>query len=216
LDTGILWIAKVGSFADMKKILNIISSPRGAESYSIQLAETLIDKLRAQYPGSTVKTVDLVKAQFPHLEEAQLAGFFTPPDQHEERHRSAVHHSDEAIGEVFGADIIIVGAPMYNFGVPSALKAWIDHIVRAGKTFSYSEKGAAALVNGKKAYLVIASGGVYSEGPMKEHDFVEPYLRWILGFIGLTDITTVRVEGLAIPGLKETALEKAIAGIHLN
>ena len=105
---------------------------------------------------------------------------------------------------------------MYNFSLPSALKAWIDHIVRAGKTFSYSEKGVSALVTGKKVFLVIASGGVYSDGPLKEHDFVEPYLRWILGFIGLTDITTVRVEGAGVPGLKETALEKAIAGIHLN
>ncbi|WP_431209241.1 FMN-dependent NADH-azoreductase [Puia sp. P3] len=127
-----------------------------------------------------------------------------------------MRHSDEAIRDVFDSDILVIGAPMYNFSLPSALKAWIDHIVRAGKTFSYSEKGVAALVNGKKVYLVIASGGVFSEGPMKEHDFVEPYLRYILGFIGLTDITTIRVEGLAIPGLKDGALEKAIAGIHLN
>jgi len=200
----------------MKKILNIISSPRGAESNSIRLAEALIGKLTAQHPGSILKTVDLVKTKFPHLEEAQLAGFFTPPGQHTEEHREAIRHSEEAIRDVFDSDILVIGAPMYNFSLPSALKAWIDHIVRAGKTFSYSEKGAAALVNGKKTYLVIASGGVYSDGPMKERDFAEPYLRWILGFIGLTDITTVRVEGLAIPGLKEGALEKAAAGIRLN
>jgi len=200
----------------MKKILNIISSPRGTESNSIRLAEALIDKLTTQHPGSIVKTVDLVRKKFPHLEEAQLAGFFTPPDKQTEEHREAIRHSEEAIRDVFDSDILVIGAPMYNFSLPSALKAWIDHIVRAGKTFSYSEKGPAALVNGKKVYLLIASGGVFSEGPYREYDFVEPYLKWILGFIGMTDITTIRVEGLAIPGLKETALEKAIAGIHLN
>jgi len=200
----------------MKKILNIISSPRGTESNSIRLAEALIGKLTAQHPGSNVKTVDLVKTKFPHLEEAQLAGFFTPPDQHTEEHREAIRHSEEAIRDVFDSDILVIGAPMYNFSLPSALKAWIDHIVRAGKTFSYSEKGPAALVDGKKVYLLIASGGVYSDGPRKQNDFVEPYLRFILGFIGMTDVTTIRVEGLSVPGLKETALEKAIAGIHLN
>lgn len=200
----------------MKKILNIISSPRGAGSYSIQLAQAVIDKLQAQHPGSIVKTVDLAKTPFPHLEEAQLAGFFTPPDQHTEEHREAIRHSDKAIQDIFDTDILVIGSPMYNFGVPSALKAWIDHIVRRGKTFSYSEKGPVALVPGKKVYLVLASGGVFSEGMLKEYDFVEPYMRWILGFIGLTDVTTIRVEGLAVPGLQESALEKAIAGIRLN
>jgi FMN-dependent NADH-azoreductase len=200
----------------MKKILNIISSPRGAQSNSIQLAEALIGRLRTEYPGSIVKTVDVVKVSYPHLEEAHIAGFLTPPDQHSDRERAALQHSEEAIKDLMEADILVIGAPMYNFGVNSGLKAWIDHIVRAGKTFSYSEKGPQGLVTGKKVYLVLSSAGVFSEGPLKEYDFVEPYLRWILGFIGLTDVTTVRVEGLAIPGLKETALEKAIAGIHLN
>jgi FMN-dependent NADH-azoreductase len=104
---------------------------------------------------------------------------------------------------------------MYNFSIPSTLKAWLDHIVRPGLTFSYSEKGPEGLVKGKKVYLILSTGGIYSEGPMKPHDFVEPYLRFMLGFIGLTDITVFRVEGLAIPGIKETAMEKAIAGISL-
>lgn len=197
----------------MKKILNIISSPRGAASASIQLAQTLIDQLMAIHPDSTVKTTDLTKKNFPHLEESHLTSFFTPPDKHTAKDKAAIRHSDEAIKEIMDADTLIIGAPMYNFNIPSTLKAWLDHIVRAGLTFSYSEKGAEGLLKGKKVYLILATGGVFSEGPLKPHDFVEPYLRFILGFIGLTDVTVFRVEGLAIPGMKDTAMEKAIVGL---
>jgi FMN-dependent NADH-azoreductase len=200
----------------MKKVLSIISSPRGTASYSIQLAQALLDRIVAAYPGSTVQTTDLVKLDFPHLEEAHLTAFFTPADRRNQKDKEAIRHSDEAIKEIKGADILVIGAPMYNFGIPSTLKAWLDHIVRPGLTFSHSEKGVEGLIKGKKAYIVLASGGIFSEGPMKPHDFVEPYLRFILGFIGITDITTFRVEGSAIPGIKETALEKAIAGITLS
>ncbi len=200
----------------MKKILNIISSPRGAASYSIQLAQALLDKLLAANPGSSVRTVNLVEKHFPHLEEAHLVSFFTPPHQQTDKDKEAIRHSDEAIRDILESDILVIGAPMYNFAIHSSLKAWIDHIVRAGVTFSYSEKGAEGLVKGKKVYLVLSTGGVYSEGPMKEHDYVEPYLRYMLGFIGLTDITTVRVEGTVIPDLKDSALDKAIQAISLN
>ena len=199
----------------MKKVRNIISSPRGTASYSIQLAQALIDRIVAAHPGSTVQTTDLVKSDFPHLEESHLTSFFTPVDQHTEKDKEAIRHSDEAIKEIKEADILVIGAPMYNFGIPSTLKAWLDHIVRPGLTFSHSEKGAEGLVKGKKAYLVLSTGGIYSEGPMKPNDFAEPYLRFILGFIGITDITTFRVEGLAIPGIKETAMEKAMANLSV-
>lgn len=194
----------------MKKILNIVSSPRGAASNSIQLADALIARLQQQYPDSTVTKVDLVKSPYPHLEEAHLAGFFTPAEQHTDKEREAVRRSDEAVQAVKDADILVIGSPMYNFTINSALKAWIDHIVRAGLTFSYSEKGAEGLLKDKKVYLVMASGGIFSDGPYKFADHVEPYLRFIMSFIGLTDITTVRVEGLALPGIRETALEKAV------
>lgn len=199
----------------MKKILNVISSPRGAASHTIQLAEALVDSLQAAYPGSTVKTVNLVEKRFPHLEESHIAGFFMPPEQQTGQHKEALRHSDEAIQDVLEADILVIGAPMYNFSIPSALKAWIDHIVRKGVTFSYSEKGVEGMVKGKKVYLVESSGGVFSEGALKEKDFVEPYLRWILGFIGLTDVTTLRVEGTSVPGIREQAMEKALAGIRV-
>ena len=200
----------------MKKILNIISSPRGTASYSIRLANSLLEKIQTAYPDSKVVTTNLVTQQFPHLEEAHLTSFFTPADQHTEKDKAAIRHSNDAIKNIMDADIIIIGAPMYNFGIASTLKAWIDHIIRAGVTFSYSEKGAEGLVKGKKVYIALASGGVYSEGSMKANDFVDSYLRTILGLIGLTDITTIRVEGTAIPGLQDQAWEKAMASISIQ
>jgi FMN-dependent NADH-azoreductase len=200
----------------MKKILNIQSSPRGKASFSIQLADAIVSKLIAVYPGSEVETIDLVKTSFPHLEEAHLTSFFTPVEKHTLADRVAIRHSDENIHALKDADIVVIGAPMYNFGIHSTLKAWIDHIVRSGLTFSHSEKGFEGLVKGKKVYVALSSGGIYSEGQMKGMDFVEPYLRVILGVIGLTDITFVRVEGLNIPGVKDSALEKAIASIRVD
>lgn len=197
----------------MKKILHIVSSPRGGASYSKQLGEAIVAKLLTAHPGSTVKTVDLIKKRWPHLEEAHLTSFYTPLEQYTDETREAIRHSDEAIHDLVEADFVVIGAPMYNFNIHSALKAWIDHIVRSGKTFNVTATGAEGLVKGKKTYVALASGLVYTEGPMKPMDFIEPYLRTVLGFIGLTDITFLRVEGTSIPDLKDHAMEKAIAGI---
>lgn len=197
------------------KILHLISSPRGEASFSIKLGKIVVDRLLAAHLDSTVKEHNLTKTPFPHLEEVHLNSFFTPKENHTPELTEAVKHSDEAIAEIMDADVIVIGVPMYNFGIHSTLKAWIDHIVRAGKTFSYSEKGAEGLIHNKKVYLAIATGGIYSEGPMKAYDFTEPYLRTIFGFLGMTDLTTFRVEGMNMPELKDQALEKAIAAIQL-
>jgi FMN-dependent NADH-azoreductase len=119
----------------MKKILHIISSPRGAASFSIKLGNAIVEKLKAEYPGSTVKETDLVNQHFPHLEEAHLTSFFTPAENRTPENIIAVKHSDDAIQDILDADIIVIGAPMYNFTIHSALKAWLDHVVRAGVTF---------------------------------------------------------------------------------
>jgi FMN-dependent NADH-azoreductase len=200
----------------MKRILHIISSPRGEASLSIKLGNAIIEKIKAEYPGSTVKESNLITQQFPHLEEAHLTSFFTPAESRTPANIEAIKHSDEAIQEIRDADIVVIGAPLYNFGIHSSLKAWIDHIVRAGITFKYDENGPEGLLKGKKAYIALASGGVYSDGPMQSFDFVEPYLKHILSFIGLADISVFRVEGSAIPGMQDTALEKGISSIHLN
>ena len=197
----------------MKKILHIISSPRNGASFSIKLGNAIIEKIKAAHPGSTVKETNLVTKHFPHLEEAHLTSFFTPPDSRTPESIEAVRHSDEAIKEIMEADILVIGAPLYNFNIHSSLKAWLDHIVRAGLTFRYDANGPEGLVKGKKAYIAMASGGIYSEGPMQPHDYVVPYLKWILGFIGITDITVQRIEGTAIPGIQDTAVEKGLSGI---
>jgi len=195
------------------KILHLISSPRGAASFSIKLGNAIVEKLQAANPGSTLTTHNLVDSPFPHLEEVHINSFFTPLENHTPEFAEAIKHSNEAIAQLKDADAIVIGAPMYNFGIHSSLKAWIDHIARAGQTFSYSEKGPEGLVKNKKVYLAISSGGVYSEGPMKPYDFTESYLRSVLGFLGMTDVTVYRAEGLNMPDLKDVALDKAIESI---
>ena len=199
----------------MKKILHIISSPRGEASMSIKLGNAIVDKIQSKYPGSKVKESNLINKRFPHLEEAHLNAFYTPVEQRSPENRLAVQHSDEAIQEIKDADILVIGVPFYNFGIHSTLKAWIDHIARAGVTFQYGASGPEGLVKGKKVYLAIASGGVYSDGPMQAYDFAAPYLKAVLGFLGMTDVTVFRVEGVNMPDLKETALEKGIENIEI-
>lgn len=197
------------------KILHLISSPRGEASFSIKLGNALVEKLQAANPNSTVKVHSLIKTPFPHLEEAHLNSFFTPVESRTPEMLEAVKHSDDAIAELQDADTIVIGVPMYNFGIHSTLKAWIDHIARAGISFRYTEKGPEGLIKNKKVYLAISTGGIYSEGPMKSFDFTEPYLRSVLGFLGMTNITAYRVEGVNMPQFKDSALEKGINSIEI-
>ena len=199
----------------MTKILYISSSVTGENSFSIPLGKAIVEKLQLANPDNVLVEHNLLSNPLPHITTTLLTAFATTAGQRSPELQEAARLSDEAIAELMEADIIVIGAPLYNFGVPSALKAWIDHIARAGLTFHYTEQGPEGLVKGKKVYLAIAAGGVYSEGPMQAYDFVTPYLKAVLGFIGMTDITVFRAEGTAIPGLKEVALEKAIAAIRL-
>ena len=193
-------------------ILHVISSPRPA-SFSIQLGRQIVEKLLAAHSGSTVRERDLAAHPLPHLEEAYLQSVYTPAEARTPAQQTALRHSDEAIQEVLDADVLVIGAPFYNFGIPATLKSWIDHLCRPGVTFRYAAAGAAGLITGKKVYIALASGGIYSEGPMAGYDFVEPYLRATLGFLGMTNMDVVRVEGTALPDLAATALPKAIASI---
>ena len=195
------------------KILHLISSPRGKASFSVKLGEEIIERLMKKYPGSTVNIHNLTDTPFPHLEEVHLTSFFTTPGSRSAELDEAVKHSDDAIAELMDADIIVIGVPMYNFTIHSTLKAWIDHVARAGVTFSYTENGVTGLVNGKKVYLAASSGGVYSEGPMQSFDFGVPYMRKMLNFIGISDITTFRVEGVGLPDLKDKAFDLAVQKI---
>ena len=194
----------------MKNILHIISSPRGKDSFSIKLGEGIIEKLLTKYPGSVVKEHNLAKEPFPHLGEAELAAFFTEPENRTDEHNTNLGQSEKAIKELFEADIIVIGAPVYNMHIHSTLKAWIDHIVRSGRTVNFGGSGPEGLIKNKKVYLAISSAGKYSKGQWKQFDFVEPYLRFVLNLVGLSDVEVLRVEGTNVPAEQSIALEQII------
>jgi len=200
----------------MKQILHIISSPRGEDSNSIKLSNAIIEKLKVQYPGSRIETLDLSKNEAPHLNAEHIGAFYTPAEYLTDANHKAAAYSNSAIDQLNATDIIVIGVPLYNFSIPSTLKAWIDQITRAGKTFKYDENGAEGLIKGKKVYLAISTGAIYSEGPWQAADLATPYLKTILSFLGISDITVFRAEGLNIPGIKENALETAISHIKIT
>lgn len=196
------------------KILRLVTSFRGNESQSFQLGNLIIEKLKEQDAKPEILVRNLAKDQVPHLNDAHFASFNTPAEECSNVLKKAIEYSNNAVEELMQSDIVVMDVPMYNFGIPSSLKAWIDQIVRSGITFRYTENGVEGLVKNKKVYLAIASGGIYTQGAMKEYDHTEKYLRNVLGFIGITDITVFRVEGVAIPVVKETAMAKAIHTIE--
>jgi FMN-dependent NADH-azoreductase len=193
----------------MSQILLITTSTRGSESYSTQVAQALVAKLQADKPGATLVTRDFAASPLPHVGEDYVVGRMLPVEQRNAAQATSVALSDELIAELLASDTIVIAAPMYNFGVPSTLKAWIDYIARAGYTFAYGANGPTGLVTGKKAYIVVARGGVYSEGPMGGYNFQEPYLTAVLSFLGVTDVETIAVEGIAFG---PEAADKAVTG----
>lgn len=181
----------------MNNILLIQSSPRGTDSFSKQVAQSIVDELKAGRSEIKVVVRDLAANPPPHVGLPFITGLYAPPQQRTPEQTEAIALSDELISELFAAEIIIIGVPMHNFTLPSTLKAWIDHVARAGQTFSYGPNGPVGLLRGKRAILVLARGGVYSSGPTKAFDFQEPYLRAVLGFLGITEVGAVHVEGTA-------------------
>lgn len=198
-----------------KKVLHIISSPRGETSITRKLGDEIIAKIKAKYPDAEIKEKDLAADAFPHLDELQIAAWFSPAEARTPDQTNAVQISDEAIKEMQEADIYVIGAPFYNFAIPSTLKAYLDHIVRPGITFRYEDGKPEGLIKNKKAYIATASSGVYSEGAFQPFDHAIPYLKFILSFVGVTDISVVRAEGLRIEGIKETAFEKGVESIAI-
>lgn len=193
----------------MKQILIIEVSPRGKASASRSVTETLAARLSGLYPSARIVRRDLATEHLPHLDGVTLQAISTKDPTEAEALREAARHSDRLIEELQDSDLLVIATPMWNFGVPSALKAWIDLVVRQGKTFRYTDGGVEGLAKGKKAILIVASGGVFTEGPWTAWDFVEPYLRQILGFIGIADVQTVRAEGMNLPLLAPDSVPKA-------
>lgn len=176
----------------MSNILLLESSlfPAGM-SASRAVAAALAD----QNPGAAIVRRDLAADPLPHADLTMLSGWMTPADQRSPEQAAAVARSQQVIDELLAADLIVIGAPMYNFSIPSSLKAWIDHIAIAGQTFRYNEQGRPeGLVSGKKVIVLASRGGVYSEGPMAAFNHQDTYLRAVLGFLGMTDLTVIDVE----------------------
>ena len=182
----------------MKTILRIDSSIRTVHSVSRRLTDEFIATWREHHPGDRIVERDLAISPVPHLTEQAFAAAVTPGDARTDLQSRDAALSDELIHELIRADVLVLGAPMYNLSVSSSLKAWIDHIARAGVTFSYSESGPRGLLSGKKAYVFTSRGGIYSHGPGKAMDFHETYLRGVLGFVGISDIAFLHSEGLAL------------------
>jgi FMN-dependent NADH-azoreductase len=172
-------------------VLEINASARQDGSMSRRLVRDLLEALQDRHPGTRVTRRDLA-AGLPFIDEAWVGANFTPEEERSAEDRATLALSDELVAELEAADILVIGAPIYNFSVPSTLKAWIDMVARARKTFRYTDSGVEGLLKGKKAFVVVPSGGVPVGSAV---DFATPYLRHMLGFIGITDVEIIGAQG---------------------
>jgi FMN-dependent NADH-azoreductase len=196
----------------MTTLLQINASLHNGNGQSSQLANQFVTAFHSLRPDAKIVVRDVAAAEpVPHLNAERFGAFITKPEERSAAQRAVVAFSDILIGELKQADVIVLGLPMYNFGVPSQLKAYFDHVARVGVTFKYTEKGPVGLLTGKKVYVFAARGGVYAGTPM---DTQTGYVRDFLRFLGMTDVEFVYAEGLAIsPESKEVGLAKAEAEI---
>lgn len=194
----------------MTNILIIDSAATGEASVSRKLTSEFAELLAARDPEARIVRRDIGANPVPHLTPATVPGIRAVPETDEAQAARAL--SDELIAELKAADIVVIGAPMYNFGMASTLKSWFDHVLRAGLTFRYTPEGPEGLVKGKRAVVIETRGGLYSEGPGIVMDSQEPHVRNLLGFIGIDDVTFVRAEKLAMgPEAASAAVSAAIA-----
>jgi FMN-dependent NADH-azoreductase len=188
----------------MSRILVIESSARQQGSVSRQLTGQFLLQWRQAHPDDVVQVRDLAVEQVPHLDADLLGGWMKPAEQQSAAEQQAAQLSDQLTEELQSADVLVLAAPMYNFSIPSTLKAWLDHVLRAGKTFKYTETGPQGLLTGKRAYVLTARGGIYAGGSL---DHQEPYLRQALGFIGIHEVEFVHAEGI---NLGADSMEKGL------
>jgi len=196
----------------MTKLLVVETSPRGDQSISRTMTRRFVARwLEAHQDGEVVER-DLMETDLPFVTAPWLRAYFTPADQHSAEMKEALRLSDELVGEILVADHIVIATPVYNYNVPAALKAWVDHIVRKGLTLGPDGSG---LVVGKKATVLLASGGVYTDGsPIRDRDIATQYLRLILGVIGITDVTIVAGGGAKVVDMGEQTMDGFIAGVE--
>src|SRR5271165_573607 len=196
----------------MTTLLQINASINDDNGQSSQLANQFVAAFRARLPGAKIVARNVAAADpVPHLNAERFGAFITKPEERSSAQHAVVAYSDALIDELKQANVIVLGLPMYNFGVPSQLKAYFDHVARAGVTFKYTDKGPMGLLTGKKVYVFAARGGLYAGTPM---DTQTSYVRDFLRFLGMTDVEFVYAEGLAIsPESREASLAKAVAEI---
>ena len=181
----------------MSNILVIESSARQQDSVSRQLTRQFIAKWQASHPTDQVQLRDLALQPVPHLDADLLGGWMKPAEAQSSREQAAANRSNQLTDELLASDVLVLAAPMYNFAIPSTLKAWLDHVLRAGVTFKYGANGPEGLLKNKRAFVLTARGGIYAGSPL---DHQEPYLRQALGFIGIADVQFIHAEGLNMGG----------------
>ncbi|MHB1022833.1 MAG: FMN-dependent NADH-azoreductase [Acidobacteriaceae bacterium] len=199
----------------MATLLQIDSSPRSS-SISNTLTAKFVTEWKRQNPSGTVVHHNVSKEKLPHLDEATIGAFFTPAESRTPEQTASLALSDQFVDELLAADVIVLGVPMWNFGVPAALKAWIDLIARVGRTFAYTSSGVTSLLPpNKKVYVFASRGGAYSgDSSLNFLDQQEPYLRTFFGFIGLTDVTFIYAENQSRgPEAASASLAKAEAAL---
>ena len=173
----------------MTKLLVVETSPRGDFSISRHLTRRFVAAWQAAHLDGEIVDRDLMETDLPFVNAPWLQAYFTPPEEHSAEMKEVLRLSNELVAELLAADHLVIATPVYNYNIPAALKAWVDHIVRKGMTLGMDGSG---LVTGKKATVLLASGGVYTEGsPIRDRDIATQYLRLILGVIGITDITFI-------------------------
>ncbi|GAB2185125.1 FMN-dependent NADH-azoreductase [Roseibium sp. LAB1] len=193
----------------MTKLLLIETSPRAAASVSRNLTARFIADWQATHPEGEIVIRDLAKDALPHVTMDWLAAYFTPPPAQTPEMKAQLALSDELVQELLGADEIVISTPVYNYNIPASLKAWVDHIVRKGLTLGFD---GAGLVTGKKATLIVASGGVYGEGsPIADRNIAPQYMKLILKVIGITDVSFIHGESAKSVDMGETTMENFVA-----
>jgi len=193
----------------MTKLLVVETSPRGDHSISRNLTRRFIANWQDTHPDGEVVIRDLMETDLPFVNAPWLQAYFTPPDRQSPEMKAVLQLSDTLVAELMAADHLVIATPVYNYNVPAALKAWVDHIVRKGMTLGHDGQG---LLTGKKATVLMASGGVYAEGsPIQDRDIATQYLRLILQVIGITDVTFVAAGAAKAVDLGEVTREAFLA-----
>ena len=176
------------------------------------MTQRFVSQWRANHPSGEVAQRDLAETALPFVTALWLRAYFTPPDQQTSETKAALRLSDELVSELLAADHLVIATPVYNYNVPAALKAWIDHIVRKGLTLGFDGKG---LLTNKKATILLASGGIYTDGsPIRDRDIATHYLRLILGVIGITDVTFIAGGGAKAVDLREATMDEFVGKLE--